>query len=81
MSEKLPLIVSVDRDFHCADFCQAEPDIDKIRAIGEHDADLIPFSDPQIQKSVGAAIGKAVELIIGDLFFLESQKDFVGVPF
>src|SRR4030042_1584429 len=81
MPEKLTLIAGVDRDFHRSDFCQAEPDIDKIRTIGEHDADLIPLSDPQIQKGVGAAIGESVQFIIGDPFFLESQENLAGVPF
>src|SRR5271157_256642 len=75
MPEELAIVGGIDRDLYCPDLGQAEPEVQELGAVGQHDADLIPLGYSQILKGVGTAVGEAIHLRIGDILVLETQED------
>jgi hypothetical protein len=53
----------------------------KLWAVRKHDADLISLTYSQLFESIGTSVGVTSYLIIGELLILETEKDFVAIPF
>ena len=70
----------VDRHLDRADLVQAEPRVEELGAVGQHDRHLVALLDAEREEAVRGAVDALVQLAQRDRIIAELEHHVIGVP-